>query len=86
MRYETPSRDTDSTKPVTSASLKQTTPQLDHKIKNQPYFEHSSILRLSKEPFEKCIETEHGFYEYAAVSLSSLIESRYNSKLLFPEE
>lgn len=32
------------------------------------------------------MNTEHGFYEVAGVSLASLVESRYNSKLLFPEE
>jgi len=84
MRYEAPSRDTDSTKPVTSVSLT-LTPLLEQKNKNQPYFEHSSILRLSSEPFDRCIGTEHGFYEQAEVSLASLIESRYNSRLLFPE-
>jgi len=37
MRYETPSRDTDSTKTITSASLK-LTPLLEQNNKNQPYF------------------------------------------------
>ena len=55
-------------------------------MKSSPFFDHGSILRLSNEPFEKCVGTEHGFYELAEVSLASLVESRYYSKLLFPEE